>query len=99
MGCVHTGTEKNQAVGSKTGPEIGRYGKVNQKLERYDIVPFRSRVNRTVRYRTAFLTCLVSMGDTKLVSITISDVEVEIRPLIVSSFQDLHRLFILILIN
>ena len=45
-GCVHTGTEKNQAVRSRTGPEIGRYLKVNQKLERYDIVPFRSGVNR-----------------------------------------------------
>ena len=41
------GYGKNQAVRSKTGPEIGRYGKVNQKLERYDIVPFRSRVNRS----------------------------------------------------
>ena len=38
--------KKNQADRSKTGPEIGWYGKVNQKLERYDIVPFRSRVNR-----------------------------------------------------
>ena len=47
------GYGKNQAVRSKTGPEIGRYGKVNQKLERYDIVPFRSRVNRsgTISYR------------------------------------------------
>ena len=41
------GYGKNQAVHSKTGPEIGQYGKVNQKLERYDIVPFRSRVNRS----------------------------------------------------
>ena len=31
-GCVHMGTEKNQAVCSKTGPEIGWYGKMNQKL-------------------------------------------------------------------
>ena len=46
-GCVHTGTEKSQAVRSKTGPEIGQYGEVNQKLERYDIVPFRSRVKRS----------------------------------------------------
>ena len=47
------GYRKNQAVCSKTGPEIGRYGKVNQKLGRYDIVPFRSRVNRsgTISYR------------------------------------------------
>ena len=44
--CVHTGTEESQAVRSKTGPEIERYGKVNQTLERYDIVPFRSRLNR-----------------------------------------------------
>ena len=50
-GCVHTVTEKSQAVRSKTDPEIGRYGKVNQKLERYDIVPFRSRVNRSGTYR------------------------------------------------
>ena len=92
-GVAFTRVRKNQAVRSKTGPEIGRYGKVNQKLERYDIVPFRSRVDR--RFRT----CLVSTGDTKLVSITISDVEVEIRPPIVSSFQELHCLFILILIN
>ena len=50
---VHTGTEKDQAVRSKTGPEIGRYRKMNQKLERHDIVPFRSRVNRsgTISYR------------------------------------------------
>ena len=74
---------------------------MNQKLERYDIVPFCSVLvwTEAVRYRTAFRTCLVSTGDTKLVSITISDVEVEIRPPIVSSFQELHRLFILILIN
>ena len=47
------GYGKNQAVRSKTGPEIGRYRKVNQKLERYDIVPFRSHVNRsgTISYR------------------------------------------------
>ena len=63
-------------VRSKTGPEIGRYGKVNQKLERYDIVPFRSHVNRS----GTIWTCLVSTGDTKLVSMTTSDVEVEIRP-------------------
>ena len=44
--CNTSLTRKNQAVRSKTGPEIGRYGKVNQKLERYDIVPFRSRVTR-----------------------------------------------------
>ena len=52
-GCVHMGTEKNQALRSKTGPEIGRYGKVTQKLERYDIVPFCFRVNRsgTISYR------------------------------------------------
>ena len=47
------GYEKSQAVRSKTCLEIGRYGKVNQKLERYDVVPFRSRVNRsaTISYR------------------------------------------------
>ena len=28
--------KKNQMVRSKTGPEIGWYGKVNQKLERYE---------------------------------------------------------------
>ena len=52
-GVVFTRVRKNQAVRSKTGPEIGLYGKVNQKLERYDIVPFRSRVNRsgTISYR------------------------------------------------
>ena len=91
-GCVHTGTEKNQAVRSKTGPEIGRYGKVNQKLERYDIVPFRSRVNRSGTisyslgplYRSSLgpLSGPVSFlrGDTKLVSMTTSDIEIEIRP-------------------
>ena len=94
-GCIHMGTEKNQPVRSKTGPEIGRYGKVNQKLERYNIVPFRSCVNRSgtilyrsvlmwtdkqVQFRSTFRTCLVSTGDTKLVSMTTSNVEVEIRP-------------------
>ena len=72
-----------KSSGPLTGPEIGRYGKVNQKLERYDIVPFRSCVNGSdtiSRYRTAFGTCLVSTGDTKLVSMTTSDVEIEIRP-------------------
>ena len=108
-GCVHTGTEKNQAVHSKTGPEIGRYGKMNQKLERYDIVPFRSCVNEVVQYRTTFRTCLVSTDDTKLVSMTTSDVVVEIRPnsilLILCCFVIskqtfyLHGLFILVLIN
>ena len=71
------GTEKNQAVHSKTGPETGRYGKVAQKSE--DTISYHSVLVRTeaVRYRTAFRTCLVSTGDTKL---TTSDVEVEIRP-------------------
>ena len=52
-GCVHTGTEKKQVVRFITGPEIGRYGKVNHELEQYDIVPFRSSVNRssTISYR------------------------------------------------
>ena len=49
---------KTQAVCSRTGPEIGRYRKVNQKLERYDTVPFCSRVNRKqvqFRYCTLFI--------------------------------------------
>ena len=50
-GLRSLGYGKNQSVRSKTGPEIGRYGKVDQKLERYDIEPdimlFRSRVNRS----------------------------------------------------
>ena len=47
----------------------------NQK----DTISYHSVLVRTeaVRYRTAFRTCLVSTGDTKL---TTSDVEVEIRP-------------------
>ena len=51
-GCVYTGTGKNQAVRSKTGPEYGQNRKLNQKLEGYDIVPFRSGVNRngTISY-------------------------------------------------
>ena len=44
---IFDSTEKNQAVHSKTGPESGRYGKVTQKLERYNIVPFHFRVNRS----------------------------------------------------
>ena len=81
MGCVHVGTEKkNQAVRSETGPETGRYGKVAQELERYDIIPFSSRANRSGMIPYHFPTCLVSTGDTKLVSMTTSDAEVEIRP-------------------
>ena len=97
------GTEKSQAVHSKTGPEIGQHGKVNQKLEIYDIVPFRSRV---ISYRFPDLFSIYRPGDTKLVSMTTSDVEVEITPncttdCFVFSKQtfDLHRRFILILIN
>ena len=58
-GSVHKGTEKNQANRSTTGPKIRRYRKVKQKLKRYisyrsvpceqkwyDIVPFRSKVNK-----------------------------------------------------
>ena len=75
-GCVHTGTQKNQAVRSKTVPEIRRHGKANQKLERYDIVPFRPLVNRKqVQFRSTFRTCLVSTGDTKLVSMTTSNIQ------------------------
>ena len=46
---------------------------------RKDTISYHSVVMRTeaIRYRTAFRTCLVSTGDTKL---TTSDVEVEIRP-------------------
>ena len=75
---------KNQPGCYKAGPEIGWYRKVNQKLEQYDIVPSPPRANRkTFECRPTFWTCLVSMGDTKLVSMTTSDpsdVEVEIRP-------------------
>ena len=74
MGCVHISMKKNQAVHSKTGPKIGRYGPRNWK----DTIFF--VWTEAVQYRTAFRTCLVSVGDTKLVSMTTSDVEVEIRP-------------------
>ena len=40
------GYGKNQANRSKTGPELGRYGKVNQKSDRFAKVPFHSRVKR-----------------------------------------------------
>ena len=55
---------------------------MNQKLERYDIVPFCSRVNRKtgpvlVHFPDLFGFC---RGDTTLVSMTTSNVEVEIRP-------------------
>ena len=69
---------------------------MNQKLERYDIVPFRSGVNRsgTISYRFPDLFGIY-MGDTKLVSMTTFNVEVEIRPNctslifpVVSSFQN-----------
>ena len=62
-----------------------------------DTISYHSGLVRTeaVRYRTTFQTCLVSTGDTKLVSMTTSDVEVKIRPnctslilLIVWSFQN-----------
>ena len=78
-GCVHMGVEKDQAVHSKTSPETGRYGKVAQESERYDTISYHSVLVQTeaARYCTAFRTCLVSTGDTKL---TTSDVEVEIRP-------------------
>ena len=53
MAEIFDSKEKNQAVHSKTGPEIGQYGKVTQKLERYDVVPFHFRMNRsgTMLYR------------------------------------------------
>ena len=61
-----------------------------------DTISYHSVLMRTeaVRYHNTFQTCLVSTGDTKLVSMTTSDVEVEIGPnctslilLIVWSFQ------------
>ena len=47
------GYGKNQAARSKTGPETGRYGKVAQKSERYNSIPFSSHVNRSgaISYR------------------------------------------------
>ena len=61
--------------------------------KRYDIVSFCSRVTKKNRSTFRTCSCLVSTGDTKLVSMTTSDVEVEIGPnctslilLIVSSF-------------
>ena len=47
-----------------------------------DTISYHSVLVRTeaVRYRTAFRTCFVSTGDVKLVSMTTSHVEVEIRP-------------------
>ena len=70
---------------SKTGTEIGtrRYRTVPFSCEQkqYDIIPFCSRVNRkTGQFKPTFRTCLVSTGDTKLVSMITSNVEVEIRP-------------------
>ena len=102
--------ERNQAVHSKTGPETGRYVKVTEKLKRYNIVPFHFHVNRSGTMLYSFPDLLVFMGDTKPVSMTTSDVKVEVRPNctslmlpIVWSFQnrpfDLHHLFISILIN
>ena len=58
---------RNWAI-QKRGPEIGKI----QYL--YHSVLMRTEA---VRYHTAFQTCLVSTGDTKLIT---SDVKVEIRP-------------------
>ena len=48
--------EKNQADRSKKGPVIGGggggYGKMNEKLESYNTVPFPSRVNRKTPRKT-----------------------------------------------
>ena len=66
-GSVHTGTEKNQVDRPKTGPET--------ETIRYRSVPFLSeQKNRS----SLGPTCLVSTGDAKLVSMTTSNVEVEI---------------------
>ena len=107
-GCVHTGTKtlsgpfqnrsRNWAV-RKSEPEIRtiRYRTVPFSCEqkRYDIIPLSGPG-------------LVSTGDTKLVSMTTTDVEVEIRPNCIINFAecfvfskqtfDLNCLFILILI-
>ena len=86
-GCVHTGTEKNHEVRSKTGPEsepeIGtiRYRTVLVWTE------------KQVQFRSSFRTCLVSTGDTKLISMTTSNDQVEIRPNCTSLICWLFRLF------
>ena len=84
-GCVHTGNEKS------SGPFQNRSRNWSVRKSEPEI--------GTIRYRTVPLsceqTCLVSMGDTKLVSMTTFDVEAEIKPNctslilpIVSSFQN-----------
>ena len=75
---------RNWAV-RKSEPEIGtrRYRTVPLSCEQkqYDTIPFCSGVNRkTGQFKPTFRTCLVSTGDTKLVSMITSNVEVEIRP-------------------
>ena len=94
-GCIHKCTEKrssgpfqnrsrNWAV-HKSEPEIGtrRYRTILFSFEQkqYDIILFFSHVNRkTGQFKPTFRTCLVSTGDTKLVSMITSNVEVEVRP-------------------
>ena len=97
MGCVHMSSHRKKIKRSvpKQAQKLGGMEKwpINWK----DTISYHSVLVRTeaIRYRTTFQTCLVSTGDTKLVSMTTSDVEVEFRSnctslilLIVWSFQN-----------
>ena len=89
------GTEKIKRSVPKQAQKLGYTEKWPRNWK--DMISYYSVLVRTevVRYHTAFQTSLVSTGDTKLVSMTTSDVKVEIRPnctslilLIVWSFQN-----------
>ena len=79
-GCVHRGTEKIKRSVPKQVQKLGGTEKWTRNWN--DTISYRSALvwTEVVRYRTAFRTCLVSTGDTKLISMTTFDVEVEIRP-------------------
>ena len=63
---------RNPANWSGICPKFRWYGKVNQKSGSFTNVPFHSRVNRKtqVQFRSTFLTCWVSTGTRKCISLT-----------------------------
>ena len=75
--CIHMGTKKIRQSIPKQVQKLGDTEKWPRN--RKDTISYHSVLMRTeaVRYHTAFQTCLVSTGDTKLIT---SDVKVEIRP-------------------
>ena len=80
-GCVHTGMEK---IKWSAPEQVQKLGSMEKRIRNWnDMISYHSVLvwtEKQVQFKSTCRTCLVSMGDIKLVSLTRSNIQVEIRP-------------------